>query len=256
MSSGVIVDSSKVQRQTQTVCAALEKHSKRVAITPNSSSISTLLLHPTQLKPANTNSRRDGSPFMNLLQCSPLCDSRGQVRYFIGAQVDVSGLALDGTQMASLVDLQARYRDTDDESVAEIPQPKRKDEFQELCELFSPRELSSVQEHGGDLFQPLNTSASLRNHQRSWLQRGSSMDSEAEAIRLRDLKSPMLRGSLAGVYENASPRPPSLVAPSMLITNNTTVPPGPAIPISQNHLHIPIPPNPGHVAEFVPLSHR
>lgn len=150
---------------------------------------------------------------MNLLQCSPLCDSRGQVKYFIGAQIDVSGLALDGAQMESLVDLQSRYRDADGESVAEMSQPKQKDEFEELCELFSPRELSSVQEHGGDLFQPLNTSASLRNHQRTWLQRGSSMDSEAEAIRLRDLKSPMLRASLAGVYENVTQRSLSFYHP-------------------------------------------
>lgn len=41
----------------------------------------------------NMNSRRDGSPFMNLLQCAPLCDSQGRVKYFIGAQIDVSGLA-------------------------------------------------------------------------------------------------------------------------------------------------------------------
>lgn len=106
--------------------------------------------------------------------------------------------------MESLIELQSRYRDADNESIAEIPQPEQKDEFRELCELFSPRELSSVQEYGGDLFQPLNTSASSRNHQRTWLQRGSSIDSQAEAIRLRDLKSPMLRGSLAGVYENVS----------------------------------------------------
>ncbi|GAB0134453.1 hypothetical protein EsDP_00002824 [Epichloe bromicola] len=39
------------------------------------------------------NYRRDGSPFMNLLLCAPLIDSRGTVRYFLGAQVDVSGLA-------------------------------------------------------------------------------------------------------------------------------------------------------------------
>lgn len=149
-------------------------------------------------------SRRDGSPFMNLLQCAPLCDSQGRVKYFIGAQIDVSGLALDGAQMESLIELQSRYRDPDEESIAEMPQPKAKDEFQELSELLSPRELTAVQQHGGDLFQPLTTRASARSHQRTWLQRGASMDSEAEAIRLRDLKSPILRGSLTGVYENVS----------------------------------------------------
>ncbi|KAJ5108485.1 hypothetical protein N7456_005160 [Penicillium angulare] len=172
------------------------------------------------------NYRRDGSPFMNLLQCSPLCDSQGRVKYFIGAQIDVSGLAMDGAQMESMIDLQSRYRDPDEESVAEMPEPKPKDEFHELCELFSPRELTTVQENGGDLFQPLKNRATIRGH-RTWLQRGGSVDSEAEAIRLRDLKSPLLRGSLAGVYENyllVRPYPslrilftsPSLQIPGML----------------------------------------
>lgn len=172
------------------------------------------------------NYRRDGSPFMNLLQCAPLCDSKGRVKYFIGAQIDVSGLALDGAQMESLIELQSRYRDPEEESVAEMPAHKHKDEFQEMCELFSPRELNAVQEHGGDLFQPISNRASSRG-QRQWLQRGGSLDSEAEAIRLRDLKSPLLRGSLTGVYENyllVRPYPslkvlftsPSLQIPGML----------------------------------------
>ncbi|KAJ5084074.1 PAS-associated C-terminal [Penicillium alfredii] len=172
------------------------------------------------------NYRRDGSPFMNLLQCAPLCDSQGRVKYFIGAQIDVSGLAMDGAQMESLMELQSQYRDPDEESIAEKPAQDAKDEFRELSELFSPRELAAVQEHGGDLFQPLNTRASSRS-QRTWLQRGSSVDSEAEAIRLRDLKSPFFRGSLTGVYENyllVRPYPslrilftsPSLQIPGML----------------------------------------
>ena len=46
-------------------------------------------------------SRRDGSPFINLLMCAPLYDNRGVVRYFIGAQVDVSGLVEDGKGIES-----------------------------------------------------------------------------------------------------------------------------------------------------------
>ncbi|KAJ5151260.1 uncharacterized protein N7482_010512 [Penicillium canariense] len=168
------------------------------------------------------NYRRDGSPFMNLLQCAPLCDSKGQVKYFIGAQIDVSGFALDGAQMESLIELQSRYRDADEESVAEMPEVQTKDEFQQMCELLSPRELSAVQDHGGDLFQPLNTHTASRT-QRHWLQRGTSIDSEVEAIRLRDLKSTLLRGSLTG-YLLVRPYPslrvlftsPSLQIPGML----------------------------------------
>lgn len=200
-SSDAIADSSKAQRQIPTACDGFAMPSKRVDTTLNSFSISTSCSNPATAS-ANNSSRRDGSPFMNLLQCAPLCDSQGHVRYFIGAQIDVSGLALDGAQMESLIELKSRYRDPDEESVADMPEQKPKDEFQMLCELFNPRELAAVQEHGGDLFQPLNTRGSSRSHERTWLQRGSSMDSEAEAIRVRDIKSPMLRGSLTGVYEN------------------------------------------------------
>ncbi|RAL16573.1 uncharacterized protein BO97DRAFT_440318 [Aspergillus homomorphus CBS 101889] len=220
------------------------------------------------------NYRRDGSPFMNLLQCAPLCDSRGTVRYFIGAQIDVSGLAMDGAQMESLRALQAKQRraeakaeeDARDEDSMEIIQPEEgveeeggvqvrfdedsqtlaypqshrtfsyekqqmtpnghhrsegefgsvdgekddgeddrpKDEFRQLTELFSPRELNVTQEVGGTLFHPsaVSTSAGLMDRG-SWqaMSRTWSMV-EDEAIRERELKESMWRGSLTGVYEN------------------------------------------------------
>lgn len=42
---------------------------------------------------------------MNLLMCAPLCDSKGTVRYFIGAQIDVSGLVMDDVGMESMQDV-------------------------------------------------------------------------------------------------------------------------------------------------------
>jgi PAS domain S-box-containing protein len=58
------------------------------------------------------NYRRDGRPFINLLMIAPLHDDKGNVKYNIGAQVDVSGLiaggrTLDGFQRY----LQQRKRD-------------------------------------------------------------------------------------------------------------------------------------------------
>ncbi|CAD6502469.1 BgTH12-05061 [Blumeria graminis f. sp. triticale] len=47
------------------------------------------------------NYRRDGTPFANLLMVSPLYDDKGNVRYFIGAQIDVTGLILDGLGLDS-----------------------------------------------------------------------------------------------------------------------------------------------------------
>ncbi|OQE39133.1 hypothetical protein PENCOP_c007G00994 [Penicillium coprophilum] len=147
------------------------------------------------------NYRRDGSPFMNLLQCAPLCDSHGRVKYFIGAQIDVSGLAMEGASMESFMDLQNKHREPDDESIAEAPEPEEKDEFRELTELFSPRELLSVQKHGGHLFHPANAHTSP-HHPRSWLQHDASLERETEAMRLQEMKSPFFRMSFAGVYEN------------------------------------------------------
>ncbi|KAK2627775.1 hypothetical protein QTJ16_002421 [Diplocarpon rosae] len=47
------------------------------------------------------NYRRDGTPFVNLLMCSPLYDDKGTIRYYIGAQVDVTGLVVDGLGIES-----------------------------------------------------------------------------------------------------------------------------------------------------------
>ncbi|KAK8044784.1 phototropin-2 [Apiospora rasikravindrae] len=101
------------------------------------------------------NYRRDGSPFMNLamtltISCSspPLYDSRGAIRYFIGAQVDVSGLAKQS------YDLDALKRLVDDEnSRDEGPDSEAdaKDEFTQLAEIFDSRELEIVRQRGGDM---------------------------------------------------------------------------------------------------------
>ena len=91
-----------------------------------------------------SDSRRDGSPFMNLLMIAPLLDSRGKLRYFIGAQIDVTGLVKDST------DLEAFRRMVDQEDgVAEKDQ--QKDEFQALSEMFNNTELETVRKHGGNM---------------------------------------------------------------------------------------------------------
>ena len=47
------------------------------------------------------NYRRDGSPFVNLLMIAPLYDNKAQVRYFIGAQIDINGLIEGGRGLDS-----------------------------------------------------------------------------------------------------------------------------------------------------------
>lgn len=92
------------------------------------------------------NYRRDGSPFMNLLMIAPLRDSRGTLRYFIGAQVDVSGLA---KECAELEALQRMLGGMDSNDKHGDDGNDRKDEFQELSEMLNISELEIVRKYGG-----------------------------------------------------------------------------------------------------------
>ena len=95
------------------------------------------------------NYRRDGAPFMNLLMCAPLCDSRGVIRYFIGAQVDVSGLVKDFVEMESLeklVDILASGGRAPDNNK---PNPEKADELRELAEMLNQGEISTIRRYGG-----------------------------------------------------------------------------------------------------------
>ena len=96
-------------------------------------------------------SRRDGSPFMNLLMVAPLFDSKGLLRYFIGAQVDVSGLLKEsnGTGLDEFARLVAR--DDDPELAAEEDADDQKDEFQNLSEMFNVGEVETARTHGGKM---------------------------------------------------------------------------------------------------------
>lgn len=157
-------------------------------------------------------SRRDGSPFMNLLMIAPLTDSRGQIRYYIGAQVDVSGIVKDCTDLESLqqlVDEEERKGDRNSPDTYHAPQPK-KPEMQELSEVLNMNELDTVRRYGG------------------WLHRGAANDESDSAsgnwVRPRlmlaepspdanksyqvntpqayNLTSPGISGKLNGVYQN------------------------------------------------------
>ncbi|CBX94497.1 hypothetical protein IAQ61_009660 [Plenodomus lingam] len=90
------------------------------------------------------NYRRDGSPFMNLLMIAPLLDSRGNLRYFIGAQIDVSGLVKDGTDLDAFQRMLAQQDGKEEEDPL-------KDEFQELSEMFNHVELDTVRKYGGSM---------------------------------------------------------------------------------------------------------
>lgn len=84
------------------------------------------------------NYRRDGLPFMNLLMVTPLLDSKGQVRYFLGAQIDVSGLAKDCSGLESLRKLvdqdEEERRRSQHTSGSNSDTPRRRDSGADLDE--------------------------------------------------------------------------------------------------------------------------
>ncbi|KAK5213431.1 hypothetical protein LTR72_000287 [Exophiala xenobiotica] len=141
------------------------------------------------------NYRRDGSPFVNLLMIAPLADSRGVVRYHIGAQVDVSGLVKDSAEMESLqklMDLRARGEDP---PAPEKPNPEKNDELRELSEMLNQGELNIIRRHGGKM------------HREVGEEDVESVGSQQPRLLLKDpeaMTPPVggVNGRLSGVYQN------------------------------------------------------
>jgi hypothetical protein len=88
---------------------------------------------------------------MNMLMIAPLCDSRGKIRYFIGAQVDVSGLVKDCTDLETLQRLVVQEQTGQDNAGGDNvdDQQEAKDDFQDLSEMLNMAELETVRKYGG-----------------------------------------------------------------------------------------------------------
>ena len=161
------------------------------------------------------NYRRDGSPFMNLLMIAPLLDSRGQVRYYIGAQVDVSGLVKDCTDFDGLQRLVARAEDPG--LAEEEDRDDAKDEFQNLSEMLNTQELETVRRHGGrmhrDQIDEDDDRASIMSHRPRLLIQDPTSDDLDQSTRLLpggqgaavrdDIRT---NGRLQGVYQHVRAR--------------------------------------------------
>ncbi|KAI0433369.1 hypothetical protein F5Y09DRAFT_84556 [Xylaria sp. FL1042] len=99
------------------------------------------------------NYKRDGSAFMNLLTITPLYDNRGNIRYHLGAQVDVSRLLKEFAGLASSADLSARRRALSegsiDNGVKEIEElPASRDILGHLADMFTLSEMKIIQAAG------------------------------------------------------------------------------------------------------------
>lgn len=90
---------------------------------------------------------------MNLLMCAPLRDSNGTVKYFIGAQVDVTQPFLENIGLESMQqpDGQER-RQSSAENAEQTEQVEHEpDEFRDLVELFNDSEIATAKHYGGHL---------------------------------------------------------------------------------------------------------
>ena len=78
--------------------------------------------------------------------CVPLRDQSGKVRYYLGAQLDITDLVNDCTGLPSLERLMQRHKDhhnlvkNSDDPVETI----KSDEFEQLSETFKPHELEKL----------------------------------------------------------------------------------------------------------------
>ena len=167
------------------------------------------------------NYRRDGSPFMNLLLTAPLYDNRGSVRYFIGAQIDVSGLIEEGRGLDSferlLSDTRAN-RNRDSEQSEDGFSQKHLRALNEFSQLLSLDESSLFQKQHSRASSIDNSSTGYRatpNRPDRMRQPRRVLGSEEENERKDEwaLSSIGPSGKLPGVYQNVSFPPTTSTKP-------------------------------------------
>lgn len=140
---------------------------------------------------------------MNLLMIAPLCDSRGKIRYHIGAQVDVSGLVKDCTDLDSLQRLVLRqdqddaYNDYDAHGVQ-----GKGDEFQDLSEMLNIGELDTVRKWGGRMHREYQDDED--DSSRGGVQHMPRLLLKEPTVSLNETYNLESRGSgrLSGIYQN------------------------------------------------------
>jgi hypothetical protein len=179
---------------------------------------------------------------------APLLDSRGNVRYFIGAQVDVTGLVKDCTDLDALQHLIAvqEGREAKDEP---------KDEFQELTEMFNNSELDTVRRFGGHMHREhLDNQSDTMSIRGEYRPRVLIKDRfESEKATMHTIKT---EGKLAGVYKDVSfpsgPVHPFICTFAIPKLTYDVVRPYPPRTIAPHPLCLPLPPRARHSP--IPLS--
>ena len=141
---------------------------------------------------------------MNLLMMAPLCDSRGTIRYYFGAQVDVSGLAKECSDMESLHRLV--IQSDNDEELKEDDNwpvdPPPKDEFRELSEMLNLQELDTVRKFGGRMHKESEEEHPETNFKSgNWNKPRLLINNSPDGSKGFSSMS-RINGKLSGIYEN------------------------------------------------------
>ena len=141
-------------------------------------------------------SRRDGSPFMNLFMHAPLYDHFGKLRYYMGAQIDVSHVIENNPELESLQRVLQSSHEKEVEGAG-----SEKGVFQDLIETFDMEELRSVRAWEDRILQQTSDKAPRpnkpnrpnlqRNHHSEILKNGLPITEEQKALRV-------------GMYSNVS----------------------------------------------------
>lgn len=181
-------------------------------------------------------SRRDGSPFMNLLMMAPLYDNRGCVRYFLGAQVDVTGLVEDGRGLetfARYLEDKAQYRKRDNDQPQESASKRSLRTLNEFGQMLSLDESAIFQNHSrcssihsndnGPTMSYLPRGAPPRRetgtrHPRKVLGHDETHDEDERNAWAFSSMGPS--GKLPGVYQNVSIQASSIVPRCLLVTGH------------------------------------
>jgi hypothetical protein len=133
---------------------------------------------------------------------APLLDSRGTTRYFIGAQVDVSGLCKDCTDLHGLRRMLTKQEMAQDASCAEEEEEK-KDEFRQLSEMLNSSELEVARKHGGGMHrQQVNGAAETNQKRRDDRPRLLLKEPNSPSYGVDVTSSNKLNGKLEGIYQN------------------------------------------------------
>ncbi|KAI1462486.1 hypothetical protein F4805DRAFT_136512 [Annulohypoxylon moriforme] len=180
------------------------------------------------------NYRRDGSPFMNLLMVAPLIDNRGIVRYHIGCQVDVSGLAKECAYLESLRKVTYHQSDTSNREDGREAQPQQygEEEIRQLADMFSTHEMKTIREVAGVARrsnEELEDAGANSCRHNPRLQSNDDYSSSSDTNSVPGI-SPSSGSQLRSIYENylcVRPHPnlrilfasPSLRFPGMLQSN-------------------------------------